>query len=255
LKHINVSIYRINIFSLIYIITSLVLVYFSCSDKSTEPDDDGNNYSQADTVYDIDGNEYQTVTIGNQVWMVENLKVTHFRNGDPIPYIAGLAEWSDLFSPACCGYENSDSLVEIYGLLYNWYAVSDTHNLTPQGWHVSTDEDWKKLELFLCMDTSEINLSGQRGTDQGGQLKETGLLHWKDYNMGATNSSGFTALPGGYRFFYGTFNNVGNLGTWWTLTERDSTKAWSRILSNSYAGVFRADYPKNYGFSVRCIKD
>lgn len=234
----------------------IIYFYFSCSDKGTEPDDDGHNYhSQVDTVYDIDGNEYHTVTIGEQIWMVENLKVTHFRNGDPIPIITSESEWASLVSPACCGYANSDSLVEIYGLLYNWSAVSDTHNLAPQGWHVPTDEEWKQLELFLGMDTVEVDWSGQRGADQGGQLKETGLQHWNDYNMDATNSSRFTALPGGYRFFYGTFNNLGNLGTWWTETESDSTKAWSRILSNSYSGIFRADYPKNYGFSVRCVKD
>ena len=244
---------------LVYSVIGLVvtLLCLACSDKSTEPDDDdGNNHtSLTDTVTDIDGNIYKIVTIGDQVWMAENLKVTHFRNGDPIPIITDTTEWANLSNAACCSYANNDSLMEIYGLLYNWYAVADIRNMAPTGWHVPTDEDWKQLELLLGMDTVEVNWSGKRGTDQGGQLKETGLSHWKDYNVGATNSTGFIALPGGYRFFYGTFNNIGNLGTWWTATESDLPDAWSRILSNSYSGIFRADYPKNYGFSVRCIKD
>ena len=235
----------------------ICLVYLSCSEKTTEPDnDDGNNHTvEADTVSDIDGNVYKTVTIGDQVWMMENLKVTHFCNGDLIPIITHTNEWADLSGPACCGYVNSDSLIKIFGLLYNWYAVSDTRNISPEEWHVPTDEEWKELEIYLGMNQSQADTTGERGTNEGDKLRETGTVHWKMYNFNATNSSGFTALPGGYRFFYGIFNNLGYLASWWTATEYNSDNAWSRFVSNSYSKVFRSNYPKNYGFSVRCIKD
>ena len=233
----------------------LIIFILSCSDKGTEPDDDNNNYSQADKVYDIDGNEYHTVTIGEQVWMLENLRVTHFNTGEPIPMVPDTNDWTDMDTSACCSYANIDTLADIYGLLYNWYAVADVRKIAPYGWHIPSDDEWKQLELYLGMTQSEVDGTTERGTDQGNQMRETGTLHWKMNNYGATNSSGFTALPGGYRYYYGYYSNLGYLAGWWTTTESNTGNAWARFVSVSYTGVHRFAYYKQFGFSVRCIRD
>lgn len=131
------------------------------------------------TVTDIDGNVYKTVTIGNQAWMAENLKVMRYRNGDAIPNVTGGTDWSNLSTGAYCSYDNDDNNIDTYGLLYNWYAVDDSRNLAPEGWHVPTDEEWKELEMYLGMSQSEADDTGYRGTDEGGKLKEVGTTHWQ----------------------------------------------------------------------------
>ncbi len=207
------------------------------------------------TVTDIDGNLYRTVKIGNQWWMAENLKVTHYRNGDAIPNVTDNTEWVCLITGAYCVYENDKSHSDVYGYLYNWYAVGDSRNIAPQGWHVPTDEEWKELEMHLGMSQSEANAYGWRNTDKGGKLKETGMNHWISPNTGATNESGFTSIPGGYRISYGTFDLLGCSAFFWLSSEYGNHKAWLRTLYHYYSDVSRFHDFKQVGYSVRLIKD
>ena len=210
---------------------------------------------RAGTVTDIDGNTYRTVKIGNQWWMAENLKVTLYRNGDPIPNVTDAGTWAGLTTGACCSYDNDDTYVETYGFLYNWFAVDDSRIIAPEGWHVPTDEEWKELEMYLGMSQAEADAADWRGTDEGGKLKETGTTHWNAPNAGATNESGFFALPGGLRTLNGSFNNIWHYAFFWSSTELNSSNAWFRYLINSSAQVYRYSDYKNDGFSVRCVKD
>jgi uncharacterized protein (TIGR02145 family) len=140
-------------------------------------------------------------------------------------------------------------------MLYNWYVVDDSRNIAPEGWHVPTDEEWKALEMHLGMSQSEADEIGDRGTDEGGKLKEAGTTHWNSPNTGATNSSGFTALPGGYRFYDGRFNNMGYNGYWWSATANYTGSVWFRLLQNSRSFVYRNTGHKQLGLSVRLVKD
>lgn len=206
-------------------------------------------------VTDIDGNVYETVQIGNQVWMAENLKVMHYRNGDVIQNVTDGTQWSNLASGAYCSYDNDDSNISTYGLLYNWYAVDDSRSLAPAGWHIPSDEEWKELEMYLGMSQSEADDRGLRGTNEGGKLKE--VTHWNSPNTGATNSSGFTALPAGQRYpTSGTFDSMGNVTCFWSSTEDPSTYVWTRRLYYCYSDVGRFyGYGKQTGYSVRCVRD
>ncbi|MBN2710180.1 MAG: fibrobacter succinogenes major paralogous domain-containing protein [Calditrichaceae bacterium] len=246
----NIFFNKFNIFFFL-----LVFLYLSCEDKSTDSQNQNPPVTSADTLKDIDGNIYETVKIGNQVWMAENLKVTRFRNGDTIPYIAADTAWSKLTDAACCGYNNSVDTIEIFGLLYNWYAVADSRHVAPEGWHIPTDEDWKALEIFLGMSAEAADEMGNRGTNEGGKLKDTGTIYWESPNLGATDETGFSALPGGYRFGYGIFNNIGYLCGFWVASDYNVSNAWSRFLGYNYAYVFRHYYDKKHGYSIRCVKD
>ena len=160
--------------------------------------------------------------------MAENLKVTSYRNGEASSNETNNSEWANLSSGAWCSYNNDDGNVETYGLLYNWYAVDDSRNIAPSGWHVPTDEEWKELEIYLGMSQTDADNTNFRGTDEGGKMKESGTTHWNSPNTGATNESGFTALPGGYRSNYsGTFDDIGYGGGWWSSTGSGSY-AWHR---------------------------
>jgi len=207
------------------------------------------------TVVDIDGNVYQTVLIGGQCWMAENLKVTHYRNGDPIPNVTDVAEWIDLSTGAYCDYYNDPANVPTYGRLYNWYAVDDSRNIAPEGWHLPSDAEWKQLEMYLGMSQAEADSTLFRGTDEGGKLKEAGYAHWIPPNEGATNESGFTALPGGFRDYDGSFYCMGITAFFWSSTEFSSGSAWIRGLYYNLSPVNRYYSPKHYGLSVRCVKD
>jgi uncharacterized protein (TIGR02145 family) len=199
---------------------------------------------QAQTVKDIDGNVYTSVTIGNQVWMAENLKTTKYNDGTAIPLVADDKAWEALTTPAYCWYNNDATAnKKTYGALYNWYTVN-TKKLCPTGWHVPSDAEWTTLTT---------NLGGE--SVAGGKLKETGTTHWQSPNMGATNETGFTALPGGYRNNYGPYNDIGYYGYWWSATEANATYAWYRHLSYANSYVYRNYFNKHYGFSVRCLRD
>jgi uncharacterized protein (TIGR02145 family) len=207
------------------------------------------------TLTDIDGNVYQTVMIGDQEWMAENLRVTHYRNSDPIPHVTDGGAWSGLSTGAYCEYDNNPSHVETYGRLYNWYAVDDSRNIAPAGWHVPSDDEWKQLEMYLGMSQAEADAVGSRGTDEGGKLKESGTTHWSPPNEGATNERGFTALPGGNRSYDGDFNYVGSNAGFWCSTEYNSSNAWYRGLSHDGSQVYRFSSAKRDGISVRCVRD
>ena len=207
------------------------------------------------TVTDIDGNTYRTIKIGNQWWMAENLKVTHYRDGDSIPNVTDGPTWRGLTTGAYCEYDNDADSVATYGRLYNWYAVADVRNIAPPGWHVASDAEWKQLEMYLGMSQPEADQTGWRGTDEGGKLKESGTSHWISPNTGATNETGFTGLPGGYRYLGGLYYDIGVHAVFWSSTENGSGFAWCRNLGNVYSGVHRYDGGKEDGFSVRCVKD
>ncbi|PKK82042.1 MAG: hypothetical protein CVT49_15770 [candidate division Zixibacteria bacterium HGW-Zixibacteria-1] len=211
------------------------------------------------TVTDIDDNTYPTVKIGDQWWMAENLKVTHYRNGDSIPNITDGAAWGWLTTGAYCEYDNDIANVAVYGRLYNWYAVDDSRNIAPAGWHVPSDDEWKQLEIYLGLSQAEADAEDCRGTDEGNKLKDTGTTHWC-MNMGATNESGFTALPGGYLDSHdGPCVGMTYDALFWSSTEYDSIDAWYRRLycgwSSAVCRYHSLDKSKRYGFSVRCVKD
>ncbi len=212
------------------------------------------NFTISGTVTDIDGNVYHYITIGTQTWMVENLKTTRYRNGDAIQNATDNTAWSNLTIGAYCNYDNNSSNATTYGRLYNWYAVNDSRNIAPAGWHVPTDNEWKILEMYLGMTQQQADATGWRGTDEGNKLKEAGNSHWASPSAG-TNSSGFTALPGGCRYSNGTFGDVGNYGYWWSSSEYDATLAWLRGMYYDNAYVSRSNYVKKVGFSIRCVRD
>ena len=219
---------------------SLGIILLSLMFSNSCSNDENNTTNVAsNTVRDIDSNLYHTITIGTQVWMVENLKTTKFRNGNPIPMVFDSAAWCNLTTGAFCNYDNTDSNYKTYGRLYNWFAVDDYRNLAPPGWHVSTLDDWSTL----------INYLGGASV-AGAKLKEIGFTHWSDPNTGATNLSGFTALPGGGRNNFGSFYGMGHNGFWW------STAINSHYYIN-YNGtlVGKIGIENQYGFSVRCIKN
>ena len=193
---------------------------------------------------DIDGNIYETVQIGDQVWTTTNLKVTHYRNGDAIPTHSN-SEWSNLSTGAFAVYDNNESNADTYGYLYNWYAVDDSRNIAPEGWHIPTDDEWQTLVDYLG-----------RESVAGGKLKEAGTSHWNSPNTGVTNESGFTALPGGYRHdSTGNYLYVGNRGSFWSSTEGSRSSAWRRVLTYYNSVVYRYSNNKQNGFSVRCLRD
>jgi len=197
------------------------------------------------TVKDISGNIYNTVTIGTQTWMKEDLKTTKYRNGDPISNVTDNKQWSELTTGAYCDYNNTPAYRTAYGRLYNWYAVDDSRNLCPTGWHVPTDAEWSTLLTYL----GDVNIAG-------GKLKDSGQRYWNSPNTGADNSSGFTALPNGYRFNDGgDFDEVGYKGNWWSSTAYDSKNAKYKMLAHNEKKVFNLSYDKSSGFSVRCLLD
>jgi len=205
---------------------------------------------------DYDGNTYSSVKIGTQVWMQENLKVTHYRNGTSIPLVTNNNTWNTLTSGAYCNYNNSSSNVATYGQLYNYYAAVDTRNLCPSGWHVPSDNDLVILKMFLGMSQTDASSMGLSGTDEGGKLKETGTVHWLSPNQGATNTTGFTALPGGERSPNdGLSYSLNTWGLWWTTTPDDPTLSWCYALQNDKSKIWRTILDLKYGLSVRCLKD
>jgi len=196
------------------------------------------------TISDADGNTYATVAIGTQIWMKENLKTTRYNNGTSIPLVINNTEWINLRTPAYCWYNNDASIFKAtYGALYNWYAVN-SGELCPTGWHIPTDNEW----LTLANNLGGTNIAG-------GKLKEAGTGHWISPNTGATNESGFTALPGGWRYNDGIFNWVNYGGYWWCSTEADSNSSWKVYMAYDFSYLGRSIDDKCDGFSVRCVKN
>lgn len=215
------------------------------------------------TVSDIDGNVYNTIQIGSQTWTVENLKTTRYRNGVTIPNVTDNTAWAALSTGAYCNYNIDAANATTYGRLYNWFAATDANNIAPGGWHVPSYNEWQTLIN---------NLGGENVA--GGTAKEAGLAHWQSPNTGATNSSGFTALPGGARYILFTegdcnpvspavFWHLGLNGVWWTTTlGADGVSARFRETENTSTRFYRGDfmgcvgyYDRRTGYSIRLVKD
>ena len=194
------------------------------------------------TATDYDGNIYTSVTIGTQTWLTTNLKTTHYTDGTIIPNLTGTTDWSTDSTGAYCWYSNNEGTYKnLYGGLYNWLAATNAHGLAPTGWKVPSLSDYQTLGTYLG-----------GASVASGYLKETGTTHWQSPNTGATNETGFTALPGGDRDINGAYNRIGTSGKWWCS---DNTTAWYRDLEFNDAGVLRVSPNKKNGLSVRCIKD
>lgn len=216
----------------------LVLILTSCGndDENVQPEDS--------PPADVDGNEYTTVIIGDQEWMVENLRVTRLNDETPVTEVAENADWDVLQTPGLCWYENKEENNRLtYGALYNGFAV-ETGKLCPSGWHVPSAGEWEELYEFL-------------GDSAASKLKEAGNVHWSSSNKDATNSTGFTALPGGIRESGTGFSDKGAYGYWWTSTEDpfDKSRLFAREMNQFSRNGSELVYVKSYGLSVRCLKD
>ncbi|MEA3460847.1 MAG: FISUMP domain-containing protein [Bacteroidota bacterium] len=221
------------------------------------------------TMSDFEGNTYATIDIGGQVWMAENLRVTHYADGTPITELSDDAEWDALTADAqvYCWYENLSSNEDTSSVLYTWAAAmaggtsSDTipsgvQGVCPDGWHLPSDAEWKEFELFVGMDSVQVSKTEWRGSDEGAQLKETGYSKWQSAPAGGNNTSGFTAVPGGFRSATGTFYNYHQYAAYWTATHESGTgKAWYRALKFDSEQVYRQYNTMTMGFSVRCVQD
>ena len=201
----------------------------------------------------------KTVKIGKQEQMAENLNVSTFRNGDPIPEAKSDKKWrkaGDKGRLAWCYYKNKKKNGTQYGKLYNWYAVNDPRGLAPEGWHIPSDAECKTLEMYLGMSQSEADDIQSRGTDEGGKLKEAGTTRWDSPNSGATNESGFSALPGGCRLLSGSYVDMGEEANLWSFTEYSRVFTWFQRLHYDISEVRLCDNgDKELGFSVRCVRD
>lgn len=207
------------------------------------------------TVTDIQGHVYKTIKIGNQWWMADNLCVTQYKDGSSIFSASTIEEWKNDSSGTYCG--NSENKKE-RGLLYNWYVVSNSKGIAPDGWRIPSDEDWKELEKKLGMSAEEANKTSWRGTHEGEKLMiqyDGTNPQWLAYgNVWATNESGFSARPAKCRLFTGDWGDAQYTAFFWSSTSQGS-EAWYRYLDYKNANIFRFHGPKKYGFSIRCIKN
>jgi uncharacterized protein (TIGR02145 family) len=194
-------------------------------------------------ITDIDGNKYNTVKIGTQTWMSENLKTSKYRNGESISYVSDGTTWGGLTSGAYCWQNNDIATKDTYGALYNWYCAIDSRDICPTGWHLPTDTELTTLTDYLG-----------GATVAGGKMKEVGTTHWLTPNTGATNESGFTALPSGYKDSSG-YQPLGNNGSFWSSTSYSTDLAWVRSLGFLWDYCKIDQLNKKTGLSVRCLKD
>jgi uncharacterized protein (TIGR02145 family) len=199
--------------------------------------------AKAKPVEDADGHVYRTVKIGNQIWMAENLKTTRYNDGQPIPHVTDHSAWGGLRAPAYCTYNNEETNLSVYGALYNWHAVNSGKH-APKEWHVPPDAEWTTLAAYL----------GGEGV-AGGKMKEAGFAYWLAPHAGASNSSAFSALPGGGRDDEGEFSGLTDFANFWSSTESSPSNAWRRHLVYDDRNARRDNFGKMMGFSVRCIKD
>ena len=235
------------------LLLGLVLNY-SCStsadDNSLEINIDGPN------VTDIDGNTYQSVTNCGLTFTKQNLNVSKYTDGTPIPEVTDPTQWANLTTGAWCYYNNTTVNGTTYGKLYNWYAVVGIYDaasatnpalrkkLAPTDWHVPTDAEW--TQLTDCLGGEPV---------ASGKMKSTGTSLWQSPNIAATNESGFSGLPGGARYYDATFDGIGSNGMWWSSSESGSISARNRYLNFDNGGAERGNYYNRIGFSVRCLRD
>jgi len=213
------------------------------------------------TLTDYDGNTYNVIAIGTQVWMSENLKTTTYKDGTPVTLVTNDIQWMNLTSEAYCWYDNNVTYKNTYGALYNWYAVN-TGKLCPTAWHVPTDAEWTLMENFLIANgfnydgSTTVNKIAKSlaSTNNWNSSTNIGAVGNTDFS-GKRNVTGFTALPSGYRISDGSFSDIRNFDGWWSFTESNTTLAWSRNIYYDYNYTYRDQDPKRVGFSVRCIKD
>ena len=220
------------------------------------------------TVTDADGNVYQTVKIGNQVWTVENLRTTKYDDGSAIPLVTDSAAWAALTTPGYCYYNNTTNADNIkkFGALYNWFAV-DTKKLAPKGWHVPTDAEWITLENYLIANgynwdgtTTDNKIAKSMAAKTDWEIIRSTTPGGIDNDLSKNNRSGFSAIPGGLRASVGSvssFGNIGRDGWWWSATETDASRTYSRSLNGGLGTLFRFSRgnPKSSGFSVRLLRD
>jgi uncharacterized protein (TIGR02145 family) len=215
---------------------------------------DEQTFSTPPSVTDADGNVYCAVIIGMQTWMTENLKTTKYKDETPIPFVTDPSAWAILNAPGYCWYNNDEaSNKNTYGALYNWLTVN-TGKLCPAGWHMPSDAEWHQLMLFLDPD-AQLPANGIESQIDGGKLKESGTGHWTTPNTGATNESGFSALPGGYRSIDGSFSGIGTGGYLDSATEYNASSRYGRSMNYDNIDVVRGPYGNRRGLSVRCLKD
>ncbi len=252
------------------VILMSLFVIVSCS-EDTEP--------EITTVTDIDGNVYQTVTIGFYEWTVENLRVSRYNNGDPIPTGLNNTGWENTTDGAYAiyphgnidGIDSPEKMIAAYGKLYNWYAVDDPRGLCPEGWSVPGDDHWTEMYDYVVDQGYPHSHSAINGA--GNALKSCRQIDsplgddcdtsehprwdedtWSNYNHHGFDEFGFSALPGGYRWTDGGFGRLGAGGYWWSSTE-SVPAAWGRAMDRNFGGVFRYGYSKSFGFSLRCVRD
>ena len=213
----------------------------------------GQEFNFITPVTDAEGNMYKTVVIGSKVWMAENLKVTKLNDNTDITYAPEAVDWIVLTGAGYCWYNNDpDFNKPTYGALYNWYAAS-TSNICPVGWHVPTDAEYNAMEVALGLPQSDVDIWGWRGTDHGSKMKSTS--GWNSSENG-TNTSGFTAVPGGYRYYSdGTYQGQNTYEYFWTATQHDADRGWYRLLEGNKTNVYKASGDKRAGKAIRCIKD
>lgn len=227
------------LFSILILALVLSIVLNSCEKVEKAEDSEEKNTA---TMTDIDGNTYKTITIGTQTWMLENLKVTRYRNGDSITHVPGY-EWTSTKIGAFCIYDNDSTNKNVYGCLYNWYAISDSRNIAPVGWHVPTNDELKTLLEYL-------------GNGAGGKLKEVGTTHWNTPNTGATNETGFTAIPTGSRnSCNAVYQGKGTVVNYWSSTSYNENDAHEYYLQHDNEYFTACWAPKTYGLPIRLIKD
>jgi uncharacterized protein (TIGR02145 family) len=229
---------RSNIISYVLVIFGFLFLLINSCKK------DEDTVVEPPSVTDIQGNKYNIVTIGTQTWMASNLRVKKLNDESDIPLVTNANQWENTTVPAHCYYDNdSVKYTDPFAVLYNWFSVN-SGKLCPEGWHVPTDADWTILVDYL----------GGEDT-AGGLLKETGIDHWVNPNVGATNITGFNAIPGGYRNYTGQFFNVGTTGSWWSSSEENQGYAWYRTIRNNLTTIANNNGLKQRGLSVRCVKN
>lgn len=206
------------------------------------------------TVTDVDGNVYETVKIGNQWWMAENLNVTHYNDSTPIFNADAISKW--VLDSSSYRAFNTTGLAP--GLLYNWNAVNDSRKIAPKGWHIPTDAEWKELEVTVGMSQSDAEKTSWRGTDEANKLRKEGYSEWTEFEtIWSNNDYGFSATAGSCVVYNGDLGEPGlkHTGFWWTRTLNPENKPWYRYMDYKKSNIFRYYDEKSYGFSVRCVMD
>jgi uncharacterized protein (TIGR02145 family) len=234
---------------LLIIITNLIFV--SCDDCPSNP-------NKENVIYDIDGNEYRIVKIGDQWWMAENLRVSRYRNGDSIPYYGiSVYDLPEEFCGAWCYYEHNAEYERTYGKLYTGYTVDDSRGLAPDGWHVASEDEWRIMEIELGMSEWQASQANSRGNNEGSKLAGEYYLWENDtlINNPEFDITGFKAIPGGMRSNQNPFGGIGSRGGFWSSTSFGQHQAYMRFISYNYPGLYRNYKPKGDCYSIRCVKD